>query len=644
MHAEAGMTNAIYEAAERLVRLGVSVIPIQPGTKEPPVGFRWGVYARRIADASERYEWFVERRYQMAVVSGPVSGWLVPLDFDGEGGYEALAARQPRVRELPRLRTGSGKRHVWLRVPRPIRKYTTRAPDGTRLEVRAGTHYTLVPPSIHPSGSPYVWEQPPWDGIPVIDLAEIGLPMMDPRDDAEPGEPIEEGEPLSERDRGLIVELLTPHYVPSARHELCLATAGWLAGHGVPESDARQIVRALAEQAGDTDRLKEFLRGVRDTYRRAREGYAVAGWARLTDREDPLVSPATAKQLDLLLRGRNLIIIDHEHDPQHPWIISVTDLLKEPEEPDLWIVEGLVRHPTVSLVVGPAKTFKSLLVQEMAVSVASGLPMFGLFSVPEARTVIYVQEESSRRAVRRRFRHILAGHDLHPGAVAETLYTVTNQGFEFDNPSTIQRLVADGIEAYEPDLVIFDPLAEMHGADENSSREMRPILKVMKQLRDTYGVSIVVVHHNNKSNQYTNPADMIRGTTAIWGAMDGGIFVMETERDNEKQVRVTLKEGGQVAPFIYRPQFEETRLQFTVCELEGQRRRTLTDEEIIAALRRLGGWWGAAELGSELGFSVKTIQARLNALVARGGIVRRVGRAGKFHYAVPGTSDDAPDF
>src|SRR5690554_4531180 len=102
-------TNAIYEAAERYVRMGISVIPIRTGTKEPPVGFRWGEFVHRTADASERFEWFVVQGHQLAIIAGPD---VVPLDFDSPDGFDSLARQYPEVYDLPRVRTGSGSHHV----------------------------------------------------------------------------------------------------------------------------------------------------------------------------------------------------------------------------------------------------------------------------------------------------------------------------------------------------------------------------------------------------------------------------------------------------------------------------------------------------------------------------------------------------
>src|SRR5690606_11053126 len=140
------------------------------------------------------------------------------------------------------------------------------------------------------------------------------------------------------------------------------------------------------------------------------EGIAVGGWSKLTDHDAPLIPPSAASELDLLLRGRDasftMGVIETNESP-FPYIISVSDLLNEPDEPERWLVDNFWRDQTIGLVVCPPKTMKSFLAIEMAVAIASGTPMFGMFQVAEPQTVVYVQEESARRYVRKRFAGVM---------------------------------------------------------------------------------------------------------------------------------------------------------------------------------------------------------------------------------------------
>lgn len=651
MHSVERITpGEMYAAALAMIKAGVSVIPIQPGTKEPPVGFRWGEFTRRFADASELFDWFETRQWQVAGVCGGISGNLVVIDFDRadqpDGGYAEHAARFPAIRDLPRARTGRGRVHVYCRSTVPTDKYVV-GDAGSRIEVRSGNHYCVAPPSIHPdTGEPYAWSErrPLSMGIPTIDLATIGFEARQ-RGEQPAGEPGTEGVGLTPTEMERIVEFAGPFWREGQRHNLSLALAGWMAGYSVPEADAEAVIAALAAH-DDAVMRRDVKTSVRDTYRKWKQGIAVAGWSMLTDAAAPLISRGAAAQLEWLLKGRQASItfeVVNTEKPAHPFIISITDLLAEPDEPDLWLVDGLLRATSLGLTVGPPKTYKSFLEQELHLCVAAGIPAFGLFHVPEPRVAVYVQEESSRGALRRRFRGLLAGHGLHPSAIADTLFTVTNQGIELDNADSIRRLVEEVMRVYEPSLITFDPLREVHSADENSSKEMRPILKFLKSLRDEFGVSIQLVHHNNKNPLYDNPADSIRGTTSIWGAMDGALFVGTTEQEGVMQVMPRLKEGGQVKPFLYAIKSVDGAIHLTA--FEKPEKGSFDPQRIVTWARERGDWWRIEDAVAEFGLTDRTLRPQIKGLVLAERLKeQKVGKHHRLLYAHLEVDDDEPTF
>lgn len=637
-------SNPIYEAAERYAAMGVSVIPIAAGTKEPPERFRWGQYADRIADASERYHWFVECGHQLGVIG---NGSLVPLDFDSPTGFESMAEQYPELRTLPRIRTGSGKHHVWIQPAEPTAYYQARTPDGGILEVRAGVHYTVAPPSIHPdTGQPYIWEiEPGPEGIPVVPLESIGLRTQRPRD-VDPGEPIDtDGTPLTEAEFDHLVRILEPHWVPNSRHAICLYLSGWLAQKRVPQSDTLHVIQTLAEMHGDENRIREFRRAIRDTYHKVGQGIAVGGWSKLTDHGVALVSASAATELDFLMRQRDpkfIILPPSEATDEHPYVISVADLLREPDEPEVWLVDGLVRDQSLGLTVGPPKTFKSFFEQEVQLAIASGTPAFGQFAVQEPQVCVYVQEESNRNAWRRRWRQMLKGKGIHPSAIEDTLYTVTNQGLELDNRESMTRFIDWVMKEYEPAYITLDPLREMHSLDENSSQDMRPILKLLKQLRDEYQVTIQLVHHNNKNPNYETPFDSIRGSTAIWGAMDAGVFVMRTENESVMQVRPMLKEGGQVEPFLYSVNERDGALVLDIYDVETNGK--FQPHEIVSWAKRRGDWWPIEHAITDLPAGQTTLRTAVRKLVSEGHLKERQAGGRRKLYAYPEVDDDEPTF
>jgi hypothetical protein len=183
-----GRDTDIQSEALRYLELGWSVIPIQPGTKKPPKGFRWKPYRTQHADRGMVESWFFNGRHYPAVVFGAISGGLACRDFDKAGVYERWAAEYPDVADLlPTARTHRGW-HVYFTLEggtaelrRRLGKSTTSNGDikveGGELRFDVGS-YCLIPPAIHPEGSPYAWHRDPFSGIPCLDPIEAGLAEM----------------------------------------------------------------------------------------------------------------------------------------------------------------------------------------------------------------------------------------------------------------------------------------------------------------------------------------------------------------------------------------------------------------------------------------------------------------------------------
>lgn len=84
-----------------------------------------------------------------------------------------------------------------------------------------------------------------------------------------------EGDHLSPDEMQAIVDTYQPYHTPGQKHFLALAIAGQLAKMRVPEAQALQIVEAIAAQ---DKKPWDRQNGVRDTYRRIRNGEAILGY------------------------------------------------------------------------------------------------------------------------------------------------------------------------------------------------------------------------------------------------------------------------------------------------------------------------------------------------------------------------------
>jgi putative DNA primase/helicase len=207
--------------------------------------------------------------------------------------------------------------------------------------------------------------------------------------------------------------------------------------------------------------------------------------------------------------------------------------------------------------VGQPRSFKTMAALQLMFSVASGHPWLGL---PPARTgsALYVAEEGARAKVADRLHTMWEEHDplqhdlriLHREGV-----TLTGAGWE--------RVRATLDEMDDPTVVVLDTLAALMDGDENSVADIRTALRPIQDLITDYGVTVILVHHVNKTGE-GRMGNRMRGSSALWGACDGTLGFVRKEdthglATDEGEVRVETKDDDpRVIPFVY--QFETMRL------------------------------------------------------------------------------------
>lgn len=183
----------------QLAERGWRLHPYKTRDKTPLT--RWKTTASSDPDVIERWYRSGFPGCNWGVVCGPESGVWV-LDVDGDRGCESLAGLIAEHGPLPRTLTsltGRGK-HLWFNYPCTGQIRTSVGKLRPALDVRAYGGCAIVPPSIHPSGRQYLWEDLT---IPAADAPEwlvqlVASPMHSNRERSS-GEIL----PVGKRNRGL---------------------------------------------------------------------------------------------------------------------------------------------------------------------------------------------------------------------------------------------------------------------------------------------------------------------------------------------------------------------------------------------------------------------------------------------------------
>ena len=151
------------EQCRRYHDKGFSLIPLVPRGKKPDAelleGGKWKPYRQRRASWPEVESWLNDKPdINIGIITGKASN-LAVIDVDhptDEEGNQRIKVSDEIV--TPRVKTNRSQ-HIYFRTDEDIGYKTLKAGNHTVGELIADSkHYVVAPPSIHPSGSQYQWQ------------------------------------------------------------------------------------------------------------------------------------------------------------------------------------------------------------------------------------------------------------------------------------------------------------------------------------------------------------------------------------------------------------------------------------------------------------------------------------------------------
>jgi len=204
-------------------------------------------------------------------------------------------------------------------------------------------------------------------------------------------------------------------------------------------------------------------------------------------------------------------------------VLSLAQLLEQqpPNAPACLVEPGLLPPQGILFVGGEPKVGKSLLVANLALSLAAGTDRIG-FPVPAPRRVLICQFELpvpqfvSRLAVMRR--------SLGAAADQHLLVDTRAAGHLLSASQGLNHFVA-AARAASAEIIVLDPLYSTHDQDENDTRAMAGLCQSLLRLRDAAGAALIVVHHVRKSIGRHEIGSAFRGSSALHAVGDSYVLL-----------------------------------------------------------------------------------------------------------------------
>ena len=342
-----------------------------------------------------------------------------------------------------------------------------------------------------------------------------------------------------------------------------------------------------------------------------------------------------------------------------PRVISYADLLGSKISEPAWLIDDWWTLGSHGIIAGLPKSYKSLVSLDMAISIASESPFLGQFDVNPKGVgpVIIVQQENSMSLFRDRLWKMTTQRGLHSGKITKgkgdelvvefppSIPLMFYNDFVFDmrmphdRDSIEELIIKEGAK-----LIVFDPLYLMiGGADENSAKEMRPILSWLLRIRNLYNCAVVVVHHWGKgsSDRKGRGAGGIKllGSTTIYGWLEAALYLEAKVSDSGIQIVVEREFRERLSPpptgFILKMgDIGQSGYEWQSSGVVG------TDNKILAIMGEAGSdGLKYQNLQTSMGVGQKKIRSILAPLLNDGSIaVRTIGKQKRFYLA-----ERAPD-
>lgn len=228
---------------------------------------------------------------------------------------------------------------------------------------------------------------------------------------------------------------------------------------------------------------------------------------------------------------------DPEHDigtddpsaPKPPALwIDAAEWTEEAIPARPWLAPGYLMRGAVSALSGQGSGGKSSLVVRWTIALAAGQAV-GEFRPTKPSKVVNYNVEDDELEQRRRYSAALRASNQKPADVAGQVIRCGPEsiGTLFERQPDTGRIVPTAaMEALEAlckesgaDVLVCDPLAELHNAEENDNTAMRAVIAAFRGLAKRLNIAVLLLHHDRKGNNTPGDMDRLRGASAITGAV-----------------------------------------------------------------------------------------------------------------------------
>lgn len=241
--------------------------------------------------------------------------------------------------------------------------------------------------------------------------------------------------------------------------------------------------------------------------------------------------------------------------------ISLKDLYQMVFPEVQWLVEGLIPLAGLIAISGIPGSYKSWLIEHLAVSVANNTDFLERFKTLRGGVLI-VDEEDNIALLQSRLKQLGAESSL-------PIYFLSQNNIKIDQEEDLRRL-KETVKKINIRLIMFDSLVRIHNQDENTSTGMSKVFEALRYFTKE-NITVVFTHHHRKNSTRTknDASQSLRGSSDILAAVDCHLAIEEKEeliiisqtklrsQIKMKPFKVAIKSGDSKFGFKYIGEHDE---------------------------------------------------------------------------------------
>lgn len=235
-----------------------------------------------------------------------------------------------------------------------------------------------------------------------------------------------------------------------------------------------------------------------------------------------------------------------------PDILTAREIQGRPTTIPPLLVDNILHRGCKMSISGGSKSFKSWVLIDLGLSVASGIPWWG-FKCRKGR-VLYINFELISSFLKERVESVCASRGIE---MSDDFLVWNLRTCSYSLPVLTEALEKKKDELGEIDLIIIDPIYKALGdLDENSNSDINKLMKQIEDLGNVFGATTVFGSHFAKGNASGKTSkDRAAGAGVFSRDPDVMMTLTEHEDDDCYTIESDLRYLPRLSPFVMKWEF-----------------------------------------------------------------------------------------